>query len=248
MTGLYKVFSLAYGMKNYEIRYTGNMKQLFIRRSDRERLMLFFGGWGTDERLLDFPLPENGMDIMLCCDYRSLDFDASLVTRYRSISLLAWSMGVWVADHVLGGMPLPLERKVAFNGTQFPMDDARGIPVNVFKGTLDGFSETVLAKFRRRMCASSESLHRFMEHASRRCAGELREELQSLYDSVTQSVVHNRLGWDKAVVGQCDRIFPPGNQLAAWHDMAEVQVVDAAHYDAAWIRQLITETDPWTRN
>lgn len=224
------------------------MRQVFIRRGGSERLMLFFGGWGTDERLLDFQLPENDMDILLCCDYRSLYFDASLLARYKSIRLLAWSMGVWVADHVLGAIPLPLEFKVAFNGTLFPMDDARGIPVDVFKGTLEGFSETVLAKFRRRMCANSECLRLFMEHAPKRDVVELREELQSLYDCVTQSVGHNRLHWDMAVAGQHDRIFPYDNQLAAWHGTTDVHTVGAAHYDDAWIRQLIMETNPWTKN
>lgn len=224
------------------------MRQIFIRRRDGERLMLFFGGWGTDERLLDFLLPDSDMDILLCCDYRSLDFDASLLERYKSIRLLAWSMGVWVADHVLGAMPLPLECRVAFNGTPFPMDDVKGIPVDVFKGTLEGFSETVLAKFRRRMCANSECLRLFMEHAPKRDVWELREELQSLYDGVTQSAGHNRLHWDIAVVGLHDRIFPYDNQLAAWHGMTDVQTVDAAHYDATWIRQLIMEMNLWTRN
>lgn len=224
------------------------MRQVFLRRGTGDRLLLFFGGWGTDECLLDMPLPADGTDVMLCYDYRTPEFDASPLAGYRGIRLVAWSMGVWVAGRLLGGMPLPWECRVAFNGTPYPIDDAKGIPEGIFRGTLDNFSDTVLAKFRRRMCADGEGLRNFMEHVPRRGTGELREELQALYDAVRQPSAHVPLQWDVAIVGLRDRIFPIANQLAAWQGVASVRTVDTAHYDADLIRQLTMESDLWTRN
>lgn len=215
------------------------MKQTFLRHGCNDRLMLVFGGWGTDERLLDSLLTAPGADILLCCDYRSPEFDASLLAPYRSIRLVAWSMGVWVAGRVLAGLPLAWESRVALNGTPFPIDDDRGIPVSVYEGTMRGFSDVVLAKFRRRMCGTAEGLRRFMEHAPQRSVEELGEELRALHLAVSHSTPAPVLHWDKAVVGMRDRIFPPANQLAAWQGRAEVLAVDAAHYDAALLERLI---------
>lgn len=216
-----------------------DMEHIYIRYRGSDRLLLVFGGWGTDARLLSMPLPEDGTDIMLCYDYRSLDFDPSLLSRYRGIRLLAWSMGVWVASRVLASLPLPWERRVAFNGTPFPVDDHRGIPVGVYEGTMHGFSDMVLAKFRRRMCGTPDVLRQFMEHAPGRGAGALGEELRALHAAVVCHADAHLLQWDLAVVGLRDRIFPPANQLAAWQGRAEVRTVDVAHYDAGLLERLL---------
>lgn len=215
------------------------MKQTFLRQEGLDRLTLVFGGWGTDGRLLDGFLPEPGADVLLCCDYRSQDFDVTLLAPYRSIRLVAWSMGVWVAGRVLAGHPLPWESRVALNGTPFPIDDARGIPVSVYEGTMRGFSDVVLAKFRRRMCGTADGLRCFMEHAPQRSVEELGEELRALHEAVLHSTSAPALHWDVAVVGTRDRIFPPANQLAAWQGRAEVLAVDASHYDAALLERLV---------
>lgn len=102
------------------------MKQVFIKKEGNPRLLLFFAGWGSDENLFHRPVAE-GYDYLLCFDYRTLDFDYSLLDGYREIRLLAWSMGVWVAGQILSGRTCPWKMKLAVNGTSFPIDDQRGI-------------------------------------------------------------------------------------------------------------------------
>ena len=53
--------------------------------------MLFFAGWGSEENLFRHPV-EEGYDYLLCFDYRTLDFDYTLIEGYTEIRLLAWSM------------------------------------------------------------------------------------------------------------------------------------------------------------
>jgi pimeloyl-[acyl-carrier protein] methyl ester esterase len=123
------------------------MKQLFIKKENSPRLLLFFAGWGSDENLFRRTVAE-GYDCLLCFDYRTLEFDYSLLDGYREIRLLAWSMGVWVAGQILSGRTYPWEMKLAVNGTPFPIDDRRGYECmkklqHVLRKTSAYFSENI---------------------------------------------------------------------------------------------------------
>ncbi|WP_373564497.1 pimeloyl-ACP methyl esterase BioG family protein [Sphingobacterium sp. E70] len=53
-------------------------------------------------------------------------------------------MGVWAASQVLPKLQMqhyPISTCTAINGTPFPIDDSRGIPVQVFRATLNTLSE-----------------------------------------------------------------------------------------------------------
>lgn len=59
---------------------------------------------------------------MLCYDYRTLEFDASLLKEYREINVIGWSMGVWAATQVMGKLQetdtaLVIKNSIAINGT-----------------------------------------------------------------------------------------------------------------------------------
>ena len=213
------------------------MRQVFVHKAGNPGLLLFFAGWGMDERLVDVPW-DGDCDCMVCFDYRTMDFDASLLAAYRSVRVAAWSMGVWAAGQVLSSVALPWAETVAFNGTPWPVDDRRGIPAAMFQATLDNFSERTLAKFRRRMCGSEEELQAFMAHASLRPPVELRDELSALAGIAGWEPAP--WTWDCAFIGARDRIFPAANQLRAWEGTAH-RLIDAAHYDARWLRLLLTK-------
>ena len=68
-------------------------------------------------------------DLLICYDYQdlTLDFDFS---AYQQIRVVAWSMGVWVAERVLQG--ITLQSATAVNGTGLPCDDGFGIPYAIF--------------------------------------------------------------------------------------------------------------------
>ena len=50
------------------------MKQYFIEQRHLPSLTLFFAGWGMDERPFLHYHPAD-RDLLVCYDYRSLDFD-----------------------------------------------------------------------------------------------------------------------------------------------------------------------------
>ena len=220
------------------------MKQRFIKKENNPRLLPFFAGWGSDERLFDRPVAD-GYDYLLCFDYRSPDFDYALLDGYREIRLLAWSMGVWAAGQTLAGHDCPWQMRLAVGGTPFPIDDCRGIPEAVFRGTLAHFSDAVLVRFRRRICGTAEQVKEFISHRPYRPVEELREELQALAACACRPSAS--FVWDKAIIGTCDKIFPPANQREAWRDV-EVIERDVEHYDGGLFDRLLSgEEDVWTK-
>lgn len=208
--------------------------------------MLFFAGWGSEENLFQYPVEES-YDYLLCFDYRTLDFDYPLIEGYTEIRLLACSMGVWVASRVFTGRPFPWQMKLAVGGTPFPIDDRRGIPRKIFKGTLEHFSEDTLARFRRRMCGSSGQTEEFLSHTLTRTPEELREELGALAQEITTCAAPS-FTWDKAIIGNRDKIFPPLNQHEAWQE-TEIMETEAEHYDTSlFCRLLEGKGKEWTRH
>lgn len=87
------------------------MKQTFIIRNNGKHLLLFFAGWGMDETPFRHIHPAE-CDWMICYDYRSLEFDTTLIQAYSKITLIAWSMGVWAASQVMKQYPSCLFPKV----------------------------------------------------------------------------------------------------------------------------------------
>ena len=106
----------------------------------RPRLLLFFCGWSASPALFHSLQSEPDQDVWLVSDYRNLTFDADL-SAYQSVTLLAWSLGVWVAEQLFADeSSVHWERKIAINGTGCPVHDTEGIPEAIFRGTLENLT------------------------------------------------------------------------------------------------------------
>lgn len=196
------------------------MKQLFIYRNNHPRLCLLFAGWGMDEHPFAHHRPADA-DLMVCYDYRTLDFDESQLKAYQEIHLVGWSMGVWAASQVMQHTSLPITRSTAINGTPSPIDPQRGIAPAIFTATLQGLNEATLQKFRLRMCGTATAYKAFMEVAPQRSIEELREELATIGQQ-SQTLTPARFVWQEARIGNADRIFLPENQQRAWQETTTV--------------------------
>ena len=196
--------------------------------SEHNRCILFFAGWGMDAHLFK-RIDAEGFDLFIAYDYRSLNADLSVLKRYDEVHVVAWSMGVWAASVVLRGVEIA--SATAINGTELPVNDEYGIPVQIAHGTLDTLTPESLARFNRRMCAGAEVLAGFNAVAPRRGAGELKEELAAIYRQA-ETATGASLTWNKALIGRGDRIFPVANQERFWMEKrgVETQVIDAPHY------------------
>ena len=213
------------------------MKQIIIGKQESHRLLLFFNGWGMDFHPF-VSLKEPDRDFLCCYDYRDLTFDTEMLSRYQEIEVVAWSLGVWVANKVLAEQHLPVCSSTAINGTLTPIHEEQGIPAAIFQGTIDHLDERGLRKFQRRMCQSADDFQSFLKVAPQREAAELKEELICLQESITLHPDTPIGHWDKVYIGLNDRIFPAENQKKAWESLVPIRLIPEGHYCPELFKQL----------
>lgn len=207
----------------------------YIHNDNKPRLVLIFAGWGMNTRPFA-ALSTPGYDLAVVWGYDDTAFDYAVLAPYCEIVVIAWSMGVMMADRILSGSfddraQLPVTLTIAVNGTPLPVDDTRGIPQRVFDGTLQGLSEASVAKFNLRMAGSRQAYEQFKAIDPARPVDDLAAELKFLGDAARQGI-GGSINWDVAIIGERDMIFPPANMETAWATAAVGRVVksDEAHW------------------
>lgn len=199
--------------------------QFLVRTGHTDRLILLFAGWGSDERCYaHIGMP--GWDVALVSGFDARIPDMSLLSRYRTVYVYAWSLGVWAAERMLPGRLEPV-RAYAVNGTPWPCDDDRGIPAKVFEDTAAGLSSRNLYKFRVRMCGGAGSYQAkadMFEHLQDVDA--LRGELEFVASHPNE----RHIAWSGAYIGRDDRIFPALNQSEAWKGRTVLHEMPSPHY------------------
>ena len=164
---------------------------------------------------------------MIVWDYSDLDFNLDILSRYTTVALFAWSLGVFAASVVLPFKNISLA--IAVNGTENPVDDKFGIPESVFSGTTETLNERNLLKFRKRMAGKDyETLKdRFPDIP----VENLKEQLNNIHGLSGNIQVSGN--WTKVYIGCNDAIFPPANQVEAWkrsESRPEIVMLEANHY------------------
>ena len=194
------------------------MKQHWLQQNKTKKLILYFSGWGMDAAAVEH-LERASDDICVVYDYTDLtNLETSEFKIYKSIQLLAWSMGVWVASFILQNSDLNITQAIAINGTPKPVDDVYGIPESVFSGTLESLTSENLSKFDRRMCGSKAVYQQFNNIQRQNEIETLKLELQNIYLSVKANPAP-KLRWTKAWIGESDMIFPSQNQQQFWGEV-----------------------------
>jgi pimeloyl-[acyl-carrier protein] methyl ester esterase len=219
------------------------MKTVWMRNDGSDELLLFFNGWGMDHRIAAFLFGECGNsftgDFLACHDYRSLlpqtDFHP-LRQRYRRITLVAWSFGVWAARYA---GPAFVDRAIAINGTLHPVSDTDGIPPDVFHATLSGYSDENRQRFNRRMCGGGKTLVLFEGMSPERETSDQLQELECFREHL-QSDYPRPVSWhyDHAIIGEKDLVFPARHQLKAWQDVPRTVIPGMPHFPFNQFRNL----------
>lgn len=203
------------------------MKTAFVSQQGARRLILVFAGWAMDDAPFRH-LRRPGYDIAIVWDYRDLcPLTADFVAAYDEVCIIAWSLGVYAASVTTDAIAPKITRRVAVNGTLWPVDEDRGIPEAIFAGTLNGLDERNLLKFYRRVAGSRSQYDIFAATMPQRDIPELADELRVFLELP----VHTRIDkddWDVAIIGAKDAIFPPTNQRNAWAGSI-IEEIDAPH-------------------
>lgn len=202
------------------------MKYQYVAKGDNERLILVFAGWAMDYRPFA-GLRRPGYDIVVFWDFRDFCIDWTFCAGYNEICVVAWSFGVYAAAATTGAIDRKITRRIAVNGTLYPVDRRRGIPENIFQGTLNGLNERNLDKFYHRVCGSIAAFRNFCENKPERGINELAEELQTFVPTeLLQPTLSTR--WDLAIISSNDAIFPAVNQWRAWQG-TPIEMNDGPH-------------------
>ena len=193
------------------------MKQQFISNNNEPNLLLIFSGWGTHAELFS-PYSIRQTDICVCYDYREDTFDCSPFLRYKQITVIGWSFGVWMAAYILSKTPLKSDKNIAVNGTMRPIDDTYGTPKAIFTATLDSLTETSFSKFQRRICGNAKRYDQFHDILLKRGIQEVSDELTALKNRV-EMTPNISFRWDEAYIADGDLIFSANRQRAFWQQL-----------------------------
>lgn len=203
----------------------------FFRDNNSEELILFFCGWGMDEK--PFRPLKSSADILFIYDYGNNPFTIhnSLFTfnkAYKKTTLMAFSYGVFVAAMLKDILP-ECDLKIAINGTLKPVDDNFGIPHKIFTLTLENMTELTALKFREKLFLEKSELAIFNKNLPNRDMQSSKDELAAL----KQYFLKNpdlKFDYDKVLISENDRIMPTKNQKAFYKEHKNVKNIDSGHF------------------
>ncbi len=196
------------------------MKYKWLNKSNNKKLIVFFNGWGMDEKVVSH-LSFNDFDVLMFYNYTDTDKSDFDFSNYEYKILLAWSMGVYVSNIYYETFK-GFDKYIAINGTQKPIDDDYGIPEAVYNLTAENFNEFSKEKFIKKI-----TTHVDLKKYTTRSTEELKSELIAIRDLKPEKY----LKFNKAVISTKDRIMPYKNQLRFWSEKdIEITELDAPHY------------------
>lgn len=176
-------------------------------KNDNKKLILVFLGYSFLPKCLDSvkrTICGKECDLCVVYDYSDLDFSPLYkIIKNKEIYLIAWSMGVWVANFVFGDdkfKNVNLVQKIAINGTIYGIDDQHGIPKDIFKKSIDEFD---FDNFKRFCFLKDISRVNFDFNPNPKF------ELEQIYKfSQQNNKIIDIVNFDKTIISKKDFIFP----------------------------------------
>jgi hypothetical protein len=207
------------------------MRTYIRRREKNSHLVVFFGGWGSDENMF-VPLCTDDFDFIMFYNYSA---DEALVLpetkTYDRITLIGWSIGVWAAEYLTSKTGIVPDVSIAVNGTPLPADNQYGIPLDVFEENLNNITEENMEKFYLKVFGDKKTYLINADRVPRRTLKSLQDELRWLYNRIMEQKEPG-FKWDYAVTSEIDRIFPAENMKSYWGKESSTKhmIVPLPHY------------------
>lgn len=191
------------------------MKTLFLNKQNNKNLIVFFAGWSFDENPFKF-LSCNDNDVLFVYDYNDLSIADILkdFSMYKNKTLIAWSMGVFVAN-LYGDLFKDFDYKLAINGTICPISNEYGIPDKMFDLTLKHAQIGLSGKFYKNVFKTEEEFEKYNENPVKRTIENRVEELENLKTNILKNNNMASEIFDLAIISDFDKIIPPKNQTAS---------------------------------
>lgn len=203
------------------------MQYHWLNKSDNKKLIIFFAGWSFDYKPFEF-LDCGDYDVLMFYDYKNHDLPVEL-PPYEEYYLITWSMGVYIAYLLKNQLP-ECSKKIAVNGTPFPIDNKLGIPERTFDLTLKYVDTGLQGKFQRNLFKDDKSYERYMKNPVIREIPDQAEELAALKGFISNAELNYDKFYDCAIISGSDKIVPTVNQLNCWKDRADVCLMESGHF------------------
>lgn len=210
------------------------MQYCWLKKSEKlnndktiRKLIIFFCGWSFDNKPFE-PLDCGEYDVLMFYDYKNhtIPFD---IPDYDEYYLITWSMGVYIAYLLRDKLP-EFKLKIAVNGTPFPIHNHFGIPERTFDLTLKYVDTGLQGKFQRNLFKKDDDFEKYMLNPVARKIPEQAEELRALKDFISMSELSYDNFYDRAIIGESDKIIPAQNQINFWKEHAPLVLLDSGHF------------------
>ncbi len=204
------------------------MIRKWLNKENNSKCILFFNGWGTDENAVSHIKPGN-FDICMFSDYTNSEINTEDFKAYKTVYLVAWSLGVYMASNILNGADLEFDKAIALNGTQKPVDEDMGIHPLIFNATLKTWNEKNRTKFNMRMLGGRKQYSELITRVGTRDIENQKKELSYIQKEVLSNA-KAELHYDCVLIGRNDLIFTPTNQLNYWNEKSCIVERKIPHY------------------
>ena len=205
------------------------MQYHWLNKSNNNKLIVFFAGWSFDYKPFEYLLCRD-YDVLFVYDYSKLKIFDAQIGNYQEKILISWSMGVYAAYTLCNELP-QFDKKIAINGTVFPIDNFYGIPEKTFLLTLKHAEKGLQGKFYHNIYLTDEEFDRYMKNPVERPLNNRINELNSLYNKITIDKKTYVNYYDLALVSKYDRIIPTENQKNFWRNFStKFRMLDSGHF------------------
>ena len=221
------------------------MQIKILNKANSQKLLLLLAGWSTDPRLYaDVRRP--GWDTALIWDFtddnpRFRQELSEAVAGRQTVCVIAWSLGVAVAEALAAEGALPAEAVAsafAVCGSAQPVSNLFGIPKAIFRGTRDNLSEKNLLRFQRRNSTARDAYGAIPADLLPPDPDieRLRDQLSDFYLKAKKieeddKISTPKLPWRRAFIARHDLIFPADNLRRYWEQAGvEITEMEAGHY------------------
>lgn len=204
------------------------MRYHWLNRQNNENLIIFFAGWSFDYKPFEF-LDCKNSDVLAFYDYNDINTEIPPINNYKKYSLIAWSMGVYTAYLLKDKLP-KFDKKIAINGTPFPVDDNFGIGQKTFLLTLRHAKTGLEGKFYQNIFKENFEYEKYLKTPVERSIENRADELKSLYEIIKNTNINYEPYYNKALISTNDKIIPTKNQLNFWKNNAETEMIESGHF------------------
>ena len=207
------------------------MNRTWLNNSGNNKCILFFNGWGMDINSVNH-LDFVDFDVVMFNQFDSNFNIENEFKKYKSIYVVAWSLGVWNSYIALNNVEFNINKAIAINGTLDPINEQYGIDPTIFNLTLETWNDVNREKFNMRMFGGRSLYKQRIKYLSQRGSIEQKEELANIRIEISKKHSSNLI-FDTAIIGANDLIFLAKNQLLFWHGQARVKNMDFSHFPFA---------------